>query len=107
VFRRYAIDDGKWGSLCASVDSVVIGKLYLGQCKISLLRLLSRDTSDKVAQVLVDYLCLTIYLRMTSVVVIQRSVKLLPQSPLEVTEKLSISIRGNGLGHSMQTYYLF
>ena len=41
---------------------------------------------------------------MTSVAIIQGSVKTLPQSPLEVTNELGIPIRGDGLWHSMQTH---
>ena len=44
---------------------------------------------------------------MTSVAVIKGCVKLPPKNPPKVTEELGIAIKGDGLGHSMQTHYLF
>ena len=44
---------------------------------------------------------------MTGVVVIQGSVKMLPQGPLEMTNELNISVGGDGLWHSMQAHNFF
>ena len=44
---------------------------------------------------------------MTSAIVLKECVKPPPQSPPKVTEELGITVKRDGLGHSMQTHYLF
>ena len=44
---------------------------------------------------------------MISAIVIQGSVKTLPQGPPEVTDELGILVRDDGLWHSMQTHNFF